>query len=225
MQATYFWIYAIGFSAQLLFSARILYQWIITEKAKKVLSPPTFWILSILGSFLLFIYGVLRDDFAIILGQYISYYIYLWNLNMQGLWKKTALIFRVLLLATPIVVTVIMLRDLTVFSTLFFQNKEIPLWLLIFGSIGQIIFSLRFLYQFFYSVSHHESTLPTGFWIISLIGASTIIAYAVFRLDPVLFVGQSFGFVAYIRNITIGNQSKKLKLNETSMKIMPHKEK
>lgn len=214
MQATSFWIYAIGFSAQLLFSARILYQWIVTEKAKKVLSPPAFWILSILGSFLLFIYGVLRDDFAIILGQYISYYIYLWNLNMQGLWKNTRVIFKVILLATPIVVTVIMLRDFSAFNTVFFQNKDIPLWLLIFGSVGQIIFSLRFLYQFFYSVSHHESTLPAGFWIISLIGSTSIIAYAIFRLDPVLLFGQSFGFVAYIRNITIGNRSKKLKLNE-----------
>lgn len=133
---------------------------------------------------------------------------------MQGLWKKIAVIFKVLLIATPIVVTVIMLHDFSVFNTVFFQNKEIPLWLLIFGSAGQIIFSLRFIYQFIYSASHHESTLPTGFWIISLVGSSTIISYAIFRLDPVLLLGQSFGFIAYIRNLTIGNQNKKLELNE-----------
>ena len=214
MQATHYWIYAIGFTAQLLFSARLLHQWIITEKAKKVLSPPAFWILSIFGSLLLFIYGVLRDDFAIILGQYISYYIYLWNLNMQGLWKKIPAIFKVLLFLTPIVATVIMLRDLSAFNSVFFQNKDISLGLLIFGSAGQIIFSLRFIYQFIYSASHRESTLPAGFWIISLIGSFTIIVYAVFRLDPVLLLGQSFGFVAYIRNLIIGNQNKKLELNE-----------
>ena len=214
MQGTHYWVYAIGFTAQMLFSARLLHQWIVTEKAKKVLSPPAFWILSIVGSFLLFIYGVLRDDFAIILGQYISYYIYLWNLNMQGLWGKNSTILKVFLLLTPIIVTVIMLRDLSVFISVFFQNKDIPIWLLIFGSAGQVIFSLRFIYQFFYSSSHHESTLPAGFWIISLIGSFTIIAYAVFRLDPVLLLGQSFGFVVYIRNLIIGNQSKKLELNE-----------
>lgn len=214
MQGTQYWVYAIGFTAQMLFSARLLHQWIVTEKAKKVLSPPAFWILSIAGSFLLFLYGVLRDDFAIILGQYISYYIYLWNLNMQGLWGKMATVIKVFLLLTPIVVTVIMLRDLSVFASVFFQNKNIPLWLLIFGSAGQVIFSLRFIYQFVYSASHHESTLPAGFWIISLIGSFTIIAYAVFRLDPVLLLGQSFGFVAYIRNLVIGSQNKKLPLNE-----------
>lgn len=214
MQATHYWIYAIGFTAQLLFSARLLHQWIVTERAKKVVSPPAFWILSIVGSFLLFIYGVLRDDFAIILGQYISYYIYLWNLNMQGLWKKMSILLKVFLLLTPIVVTVIMLRDLSVFTSVFFQNKNIPLWLLIFGSAGQVIFALRFIYQFVYSASHRESTLPAGFWIISLIGSFTIISYAIFRLDPVLLLGQSFGFVVYIRNLIIGNQNKKLELNE-----------
>lgn len=214
MQATHYWIYAIGFTAQLLFSARLLHQWIVTERAKKVVSPPAFWILSIVGSFLLFIYGVLRDDFAIILGQYISYYIYLWNLNMQGLWKKISTLLKVFLLLTPIVVTVIMLRELSVFTSVFFQNKNIPLWLLIFGSAGQVIFALRFIYQFVYSASHRESTLPAGFWIISLIGSFTIISYAIFRLDPVLLLGQSFGFVVYIRNLIIGNQNKKLELNE-----------
>jgi len=214
MQASNYWVYAIGFTAQLLFSARILYQWIASEKAKKVLSPPAFWILSILGSYLLFIYGVVRDDFAIILGQFISYYIYLWNLYLQGLWAKVPTVFKVLLIATPIVVSTIMLRDLSAFSTEFLQNKDIPLWLLAFGSMGQIIFSLRFVYQFIYSAIHKESVLPAGFWIISLIGSSTIIAYAVFRLDPVLLLGQSFGFVAYIRNLIIGNRNKKLALNE-----------
>lgn len=214
MPTSGYWVYAIGFTAQLLFSARILYQWIVSEKAKKVLSPPAFWILSILASYLLFIYGVIRDDFAIILGQFIAYYIYLWNLYLQGLWPKVPKVFKVLLIATPLVASAIMLRDLSAFSIEFLQNKDIPLWLLVFGSAGQIIFSLRFVYQFIYSAVHKESVLPTGFWVISLIGSSIIVAYGIFRLDPVLILGQSFGFVAYIRNLIIGNRNKKLALNE-----------
>jgi lipid-A-disaccharide synthase-like uncharacterized protein len=88
MQSTPSWIFGVGLLAQLLFSARVLYQWIVTEKARKVLSPPAFWVLSIIGSYLLFIYGVLRDDFSIILGQFLSYYVYLWNLNMQNSGRK-----------------------------------------------------------------------------------------------------------------------------------------
>ena len=65
-------IYALGFLAQICFSARLLIQWIISEKEKQVVSPTLFWLLSLLGSYLLFFYGWLRNDFAIILGQLIK---------------------------------------------------------------------------------------------------------------------------------------------------------
>ena len=198
MQENSGWIFAIGFLAHLFFSARILYQWIVSEKAGKVLSPLAFWVLSILGSYLLFIYGVLRNDFAIILGH----------------WKKITGVIKWVLVITPIVAIGFMLRDPSLFYVTFFNNKGIPLWLLIFGSTGQMLFSLRFIYQFYYSATHHQSVLPVGFWIISLIGSSVIVVYAVFRLDPVLILGQSFGFVAYIRNIMIGCNSNKISLYE-----------
>jgi len=152
MQVNNIWIFAIGFLAQIFFSARILYQWFVSEKAGKVLSPPAFWILSVLGAYILFIYGVLRDDFSIILGQFISYYIYLWNLKMQGQWKKIGDVFKVLLILTPIAAVGLMLRDLSGFIETFFNNKDVPLWLLIFGSAGQTIFSLRFIYQFLFGL-------------------------------------------------------------------------
>ncbi|HOM63405.1 MAG TPA: lipid-A-disaccharide synthase N-terminal domain-containing protein [Dysgonamonadaceae bacterium] len=214
MQSTQSWVFGVGLLAQLLFSARVLYQWIVTEKARKVLSPPAFWVLSIIGSYLLFIYGVLRADFSIILGQFLSYYVYLWNLNMQGLWVKIIGMVKVLLLLTPVAAVAYMLRDPSSFDLTFFHNKDIPLWLLIFGSIGQIIFSLRFVYQWVYGLIHHCSVLPLGFWVWSLIGSFIIIVYAFFRFDPVLILGQSFGFVAYIRNIMIDIQSKKISHNE-----------
>ena len=210
MQGSIVWVYAIGFLAQFFFSARILYQWIASEKAGKVLSPPAFWIFSVIGSLLLFLYGVLRNDFAIILGQFITYYIYLWNLNMQGKWNNISSIFKIALILTPLVATALLLRDVTLFTNTFLNNKNVPLWLLIFGSAGQIIFALRFIYQFLYSAVHHESSLPVGFWILSLLGSSLIISYAIFRRDPVLILGQSFGFVAYIRNLMIAHRNKEI---------------
>ena len=70
-----FLIYAIGFLAQIFFSARTLLQWIKSEKVKAVVSPSSYWILSISGSYLLCLYGWFREDFSIILGQFLSYYI------------------------------------------------------------------------------------------------------------------------------------------------------
>ena len=210
MQESPVWIYAIGFLAQALFSARLLYQWLVTEKAKMVVSPPAFWILSIFGSVLLFIYGMLRGDFAIILGQLITYYIYLWNLNMQGIWGKVHQALRMLLLLIPVVAVALLLHDIKSFTAAFIYNEHIPLWMLIFGAAGQVLFTFRFIYQWIYSASHHQSVLPVGFWIISLAGSAIIIAYGIFRLDRVLILGQSFGFVVYIRNLMIGHSSKKM---------------
>ena len=210
MQGTASWIYAIGFLAQAFFSARILYQWIVTEKAKKIISPPAFWILSIFGSYLLFIYGVLRNDFAIIFGQFLAYYIYLWNLNIQGIWKRLNVVLKTLLLLTPVMAAAFLMREMDVFTAIFFRQKDIPLWLLIFGSAGQVLFTFRFIYQWIYSAHRHRSVLPIGFWIISLLGSGIIVAYGIFRLDPVLILGQSVGFVAYVRNIMIGLQAKKI---------------
>ncbi len=208
-------VYIIGFLAQIFFSARILIQWILSERAKEIVSPAIFWILSIAGSYLLFIYGWCRDDFSIILGQVFSYYIYIWNLNAKGIWKKIHLIFRLILVLTPIVACPFLLHDPAAFFDQFFRNEDVPLWLLIFGSAGQIIFTLRFVYQWFYSYRRHVSTLPVGFWIISLTGSAIIVSYGIFRLDPVLILGQSVGFIAYTRNIILGLRNNKEKQSIT----------
>ena len=200
-------IYVIGFLAQVFFSARILLQWILSERAKKVISPAIFWQLSIVGSYLLFVYGWLRDDFAIILGQIISYYIYIWHLDKKHQWKKLPFIIRTLLLLTPVAAILYMLKDASAFVDQFFRNEKIPLWLLIYGSMGQIIFTLRFVYQWIYSKRKDESLLPIGFWVISLLGALIIVSYAIYRRDPVLILGQSTGLIAYSRNIYLSRRA------------------
>lgn len=196
-------IYVIGFLAQICFSGRLLFQWIMSEKAKQVVSPSIFWLLSLLGSYLLFFYGWLRDDFAIILGQFISYYIYIWNLDIKNNWKKIPRPIRYILIATPFLAISYMFSESRAFISQFFRNEDVPLWLLIYGSLGQIIFTLRFIYQWVYSRKRHESILPLGFWLISLFGSAIIVSYAIVRHDPVLILGQSTGLVVYIRNIWI----------------------
>lgn len=197
-------VYCIGFLAQGFFSARILVQWILSEKARKVLSPTVFWILSLAGSYLLGIYGFLRDDFAVVLGQFISYYVYIYNLKLKGVWRTTPSLLRWALLLTPAAFLLWCAFNFHEVYQSFFQNSDVPLWLLLFGSAGQIVFTLRFIYQWYISSRAGVSELPAGFWWISLTGSMTIVAYAIVRHDPVLILGQSFGFVSYVRNLMIG---------------------
>jgi lipid-A-disaccharide synthase-like uncharacterized protein len=39
-----------------------------------------------------------------------------------------------------------------------------------------------------------------------LIGSLSIVIYGIIRHDPVLILGQSFGLVAYVRNLMIGHK-------------------
>jgi len=197
-------VYMIGFSAQILFSARLLVQWIQSEKVKKVLTPELFWELSLMASFLLFVYGWLRDDFAIMLGQSITYFIYIRNMQLQGSWRKVPYFLQIFLWIFPALIVLYAYNNNTMDMLRLFKNEDIPLLLLLWGSIGQILFTFRFVYQWGYSERMKESNLPLGFWILSLTGSFMILSYAIFRKDPVLLLGQLFGFIIYTRNIMIG---------------------
>lgn len=203
-------IFIIGFVAQFFFSARLLLQWVLSEKAHKVVSPAIFWQLSIIGSFLLFLYGWVRDDFAIIFGQLISYYIYIWNLQVQNNWQKIHIIIRTIFVLTPIAALIYMSCNWDYNFTRLFKNEDISLPLLIYGSAGQLIFTLRFIYQWLYSRRKGESVLPVGFWVISLTGSIIIISYALLRSDPVLILGQCTGAFVYTRNLFIIRKSRLL---------------
>lgn len=196
-------IYAIGFFAQILFSSRLLLQWIVSEKNKVVLTPRLFWQLSLLASFLLFIYGYLRHDFAIMLGQTLTYFIYIRNIQIQGDWIKFPKVFRFFLWIFPLIIVAYYYNNNTFDIQNLFRNENIPLWLLALGSIAQIIFTFRFIYQWIYSERKKESVLPAGFWLLSLIGALLILVYAVLRKDPVLLIGHLFGSIIYFRNLMI----------------------
>ncbi|MGL6179233.1 MAG: lipid-A-disaccharide synthase N-terminal domain-containing protein [Tannerellaceae bacterium] len=196
-------ILLVGLSAQLLFSIRTLVQWIASEKAKKVLSPVLFWQLSLLASFIFCMYGWLRNDFAIVLGQLISYYIYIWNLKIENNWQQLNAGVRFLAYAMPIAALLYVCSDIQGSYDKLFNQSDLPLSLILFGSIGQLIFVFRFIYQWWYSKQLQRSVLPFKFWLISLVGASIIFTYGIIRFDIVLMLGQSFGLVVYIRNMVL----------------------
>ncbi|WP_242509966.1 lipid-A-disaccharide synthase N-terminal domain-containing protein [Hymenobacter persicinus] len=78
----------IGLVSQLLFSSRIVLQWVQSERAKRVLVPTLFWQISLISSFLMILYGMLRHDPIILAAQLISYAIYIRNLQLLGEWRK-----------------------------------------------------------------------------------------------------------------------------------------
>lgn len=206
---TNWWVILIGFIAQILFSSRLILQWLISEKSQKVLTPILFWELSLVASFLLFVYGYLRDDFAIMLGQVITYYIYIRNIQLQGQWAKFHPLLRAFVLIFPALIIGYGYNNGVYDIEKLVSSDNISTSLLWLGIFSQTLFTCRFIYQWIYSEREKASKLPMGFWLISIIGAFLILVYAAIRRDPVLFAGHIVGFIVYARNIAILRKSER----------------
>jgi len=203
-------IYSLGFLSQVLFFARNIAQWFLSEKEGEVISPAIYWQISLAASILMLTYGILRNDFAIVLGQFIVYIIYIRNLQLKKVWRRMHLATRTLAVVVPLIYISWLLWGKTYNFNSIFKNEEVPFLLLIWGSAGQIIFTFRFIYQWIYSEKRKDSFLPLGFWIISTIGSLMIFTYAIYRLDPVLFAAHSLGLFIYIRNLMLHAGGKSL---------------
>ena len=139
---------------------------------------------------------------SILLGQVLGYYIYVRNLRLKNSWRILPLYFRYLVVAVPVIALAILLfgGEYSFSSMLKFNtNGAILFW----GLLGQVIFSCRFIYQWYYSEKVKKSVLPLGFWIFSIIGSIIISSYSFYLgLYPIL-IGHLFGLVLYSRNVVI----------------------
>ena len=196
-------VISLGFLAQVLFFARTIIQWFKSEKAGEVISPVIFWQISLLASVIMLTYGILRNDFSIVLGQILVYSVYIRNLQLKNAWKRIHLFIRILVFAIPIIYLLWLIFGEKYNLSSLLKNEDVPLYLLIWGTAGQVIFTSRFLYQWIYSEYKNDSVLPLGFWILSTIGSLMIFTYSIPRLDPVLFAAHSLGFFMYTRNILL----------------------
>ena len=69
------------------------------------------------------------------------------------------------------------------------------------GLLGQVLFTGRMVVQWLVSEKQKQSVVPTAFWWMSLIGASMLITYFIWRKDIVGFLGQATGWLIYVRNL------------------------
>lgn len=74
------------------------------------------------------------------------------------------------------------------------------IWVAI-GFAGQFVFMGRMLVQWWASEKQRRSVVPVAFWWMSLVGGSMVLAYFVWRRDPVGIFGQAMGWIIYARNL------------------------
>jgi lipid-A-disaccharide synthase-like uncharacterized protein len=62
------------------------------------------------------------------------------------------------------------------------------------------MFSARWIIQWLASERMRRSIVPETFWYLSLVGGLLVLAYGVWKREPVIILGQ-FGVFIYARNI------------------------
>lgn len=75
----FLWV-TLGFLGQVLFTGRMLVQWLISEKHRRSVVPPAFWWMSLIGSTMLLVYFGWRKEPIGVLGQATGWFIYVRNL-------------------------------------------------------------------------------------------------------------------------------------------------
>ncbi len=79
----------------------------------------------------------------------------------------------------------------------------------IFGLIGNAVFSMRFLVQWIASEKAGESVIPLSFWYWSIAGSIIMALYFVARRDPVGILGYLPNTWIYIRNLHLIRKKKR----------------
>lgn len=90
---------------------------------------------------------------------------------------------------------------MTLFTEWFARTGWAEIAWLTVGFLAQALFSARFLVQWIASERVRKSIVPEAFWYFSASGGAMLLAYAIWRQDPVFILGQAFGLVVYARNI------------------------
>jgi len=85
------------------------------------------------------------------------------------------------------------------FYDVFVQRLD---WWAYIGIIAQALFTARFVVQWLASEKAGRSVIPFSFWLLSIGGGVLLLVYALYRRDPVFILGQAFGVLIYLRNLT-----------------------
>lgn len=212
-------LYPIGFLANLLFGARFLFQWIQSERKKKSMVTPFFWILSLSANILMGCHALIQLQYPVCLIQTLNAVIAWRNLSLlkqtgRSTFKKTLIL---MMLASAFVSLLFFAQGWMLNSSYWMRspvlpwNQNLPIqihfgWHLI-GLFGMVLFASRFWIQWWLAEKHQKSHLSQSFWWISLFGAILSTFYFIRLHDSVNLIGSSFGLLPYIRNLMILKKS------------------
>jgi lipid-A-disaccharide synthase-like uncharacterized protein len=194
----------VGLLGQVIFTWRIVEQWIASERAKRTVIPAAFWTWSLVGSALLTAYAVYRREPVFLLSALVNGCLYARNLWISRRPSTAPRPARPAL--WPVGVALLLFLGVTVEALgpdHGLVRYDYPLPWLVAGFLGQVLWSGRFVVQWWTSERLGRSVLPPSFFWMGLIGSALSFAYAVFRRDWVNMLAYGLSPIPYARNLWI----------------------
>lgn len=209
-------LYPLGFLAALLFGARVVLQWIASEKEQKSVVTKNFWILSIIANLCMTVHSLIQLQLPLMLVQAGQGVLSWRNLDLMGPKPKQRSLPAVIWLLAGIELICL---TLFIYRCTFFENWSLmrvpkgpwdhspeefaPLMWQIVGIAGIILFASRFWVQWIFAEKKVLSHFSEAFWWISLVGALLSLAYFAKINDIVNLLGPALGLLPYARNLLL----------------------
>lgn len=194
----------------ILFYGRFYMQWLASELRGRSVVPMAFWYMSAVGSVLLLLYGVfyLRSPVGA-LSHCFNTVIY--ARNLVHIWRNKGVLSgrRALLFQAGVAVWVSVGTLLVAYTWLreyqstqdsgFHVQAQIWFWIAV-GVLGQGLFALRFLVQWFITELRKQSVIPPVFWYLSILASILLISSHAQRQEWLYAIGIGTTLLVYVRN-------------------------
>ena len=194
-----------GLLGNVFFTARVLVQWIASEKAKQSVAPRLFWWLSLGGAVIMIVYSIVRTadpelreeptPLPLLVGFIVTLVPYLRNLMLSYRISRPWHVLSYILAGAVFVLCgiLLILMDAPVIRTRWF----------FIGALGSVIWYTRFIWQWLYSEIMKKSLFPIWFWYISFAGLVLNLSYSFIMGDIVFILSFVFNIVPISRNIIL----------------------
>jgi len=190
---------ALVWAGQACYFSRFLVQWVVSEKAKRSMTPRAFWWLSLAGVLLAGTGAFGQEAWILVPAFVVNGFLYTRNLMLSGARPPSQL--------GPVPAALFGLGAAAL--VLFFGMEKAPklqegaeLWVLT-GIVGQAIWGTRFLVQWYLSEKLGKSHFPLGFWWLSVVGAMLNLIYTFWLGRPEFLAAYLIAWIVPVRNITL----------------------
>lgn len=182
-------------AGQSLFAGRVLLQWWASEKAGRTVVPRLFWHLSLVGSLCAVVYSGFRHDPVFMLASLPGCMIYARNLYLRRERRAGTLVpFALALVA------------FFVWSALQKPRIDSRLWAGI-GLAGSVLWSSRWVVQWWISERTGRALLPRSFFLISLVASLLLSAYCIRSREWVMLLAYGLTPVPSLRNLILDRRA------------------